>query len=1196
MGEQRRGGQPFVGPLVPRSASDTRGGAAHSGSLVDAAGSYPPVDAADVPSPAVRVHVLGPLAVTVNGVPAPVTGKIQHRLITALALAGPGVPLDIGEMTRAVYGTAGPSRPRRALSTLVWRLRRTWGDAAIESDRYRYWLSETCCTVDAAEFEELLAADDRAEAPATRVATLQAALALWRSGEPDLPTPDRDRLTDLRWGATGALAALLAAERRAEEAIELLRPLVAQHPTWEHSAALLVETLRDSGDLSGSQQVIDTVYDALRAEGVEPGPVLRSAAAHPGTDPSAPAAVRTPPPVDTSCVGRDPERELLASIVRSALDTHRPAAILIHGEAGIGKTTLVQSALTAVRVGPRPEVEQSRPPTVVTSTCDRRSVLPFGPLAAVSAAVPDGELAPLLSTDPGTAAMNDASDVHAALLNDVRNLASPSGLVLVVEDAHVAPPETLRALIEVLRRCGSIPLAVIATTRDPGAVSSSGPAPDLPAVAQHAGARQPGMTESNAAHSEAFADYAALADATIALKGLTRADIAVLTASPAASARVGQLHDMTGGNPLYLRQLQQLEATRSGLPRVSELAGSRATGLDVAAPLPADMTAAIDAHLAQVPAATVAALATAAAIGDQFDMRTLTALRGPRRRSLTEWQESVTSAIRFGLIRPDGEGYRFVHALIAAHLYSTLSAHDTVHTHAAISDALQRLSLIHPCPPDIMAHHCTRGWPVLATRTVVEAAVVAAGAVGAQLDFARAADYYRTALDYLAMDPEAMSAQETADLSGAAAGASAASGDLAGAAQLYVGQGRLAAAENLHRSRVFAALGAVRLAFLRRSHPSAADPLVDALTDSFTDRDLHHYADLAGDALGAVWVYRPRRARELLAECAAQRTDVIPGFRLALWEHQTVADQLRTARELVSVTATTQPTESHITEPRQAAARLIDSSTAASRAVQLTAAERVAAWLRLWVSEVAAGLRRFDDPPPRDFSLRDASEQTGFDLAQWNITVEMTVGRPDRARAMIAAELAGPKHRDPAERARRAASFYGQRLYLALSSGDSDELATSPITTNPTWASRHPIMRYIRAYLAALRGDGARVRDMITEIVDEILEGDIPDSDIGPRLILTTGACLRVGDQRGLRACIPQLERHRTELGIFRFGQNWGSIAQSLGDAQVALGEREAAISAYRQAIAVLEATGSVAHVPAARRSLAAVSGAHTGP
>ena len=122
--------------------------------------------------------------------------------------------------------------------------------------------------------------------------------------------------------------------------------------------------------------------------------------------------------------------------------------VLVAGEAGIGKTTLVQSFCDSVRPSG----------LVLRGACD--------PLFAPRPLGPFADLAP----EAGDA-FNDVvtrgvspSDVFAALRDEL----SSGSTILVLEDLHWADEATLDVLRLLARRAESIPALVVATYRDDG--------------------------------------------------------------------------------------------------------------------------------------------------------------------------------------------------------------------------------------------------------------------------------------------------------------------------------------------------------------------------------------------------------------------------------------------------------------------------------------------------------------------------------------------------------------------------------------------------------------------------------------------------------------------------------------------------------------------------------------------------------
>lgn len=120
----------FGGTEPPFGRAHRADGEGGSGDTAATVGSAPAGGGAPV-----RVSLLRKLTVTVGGVAVTPEGHLQRRLITALAVGtvgGSGASVD--DLVDAVYGEDLPPRPRRALATLIWRLRQTLGNDAVVRD------------------------------------------------------------------------------------------------------------------------------------------------------------------------------------------------------------------------------------------------------------------------------------------------------------------------------------------------------------------------------------------------------------------------------------------------------------------------------------------------------------------------------------------------------------------------------------------------------------------------------------------------------------------------------------------------------------------------------------------------------------------------------------------------------------------------------------------------------------------------------------------------------------------------------------------------------------------------------------------------------------------------------------------------------------------------------------------------------
>ena len=139
------------------------------------------------------------------------------------------------------------------------------------------------------------------------------------------------------------------------------------------------------------------------------------------------------------------ELELLAAAREEAERTGRGRVVLVGGEAGVGKTTLVRAFVDVDGAG------------VLRGACDPLfTPQPLGPLLAVAEEA-GGELHDVVGGD------GKPHEVAAAL---VRTLAALAPSVFVLEDAHWADEATLDVLRLLTRRVESIPALVVVTYRD----------------------------------------------------------------------------------------------------------------------------------------------------------------------------------------------------------------------------------------------------------------------------------------------------------------------------------------------------------------------------------------------------------------------------------------------------------------------------------------------------------------------------------------------------------------------------------------------------------------------------------------------------------------------------------------------------------------------------------------------------------
>lgn len=154
-------------------------------------------------------------------------------------------------------------------------------------------------------------------------------------------------------------------------------------------------------------------------------------------------------------VGRTPEWAWMRALLR-APERGRGAFALVEGEAGIGKTALLQVVLTnarakgwEVRIAVADELDSLRPFALIEAA--------LGPVEA--------EVATL---DVGTASIarpHVEAGVAETLIARAVALASPRPLVLTLEDVQWADPASLAVVGRLARLLAEVPVLVLATAR-----------------------------------------------------------------------------------------------------------------------------------------------------------------------------------------------------------------------------------------------------------------------------------------------------------------------------------------------------------------------------------------------------------------------------------------------------------------------------------------------------------------------------------------------------------------------------------------------------------------------------------------------------------------------------------------------------------------------------------------------------------
>src|SRR4051794_12653785 len=302
-------------------------------------------------------QILGPLEVRGARGAVALVG-IKPRAVLAVLLLHANEPVSAERLALALWGEDAPAGATKTVHVYVSRLRKALGDpAAIETTRAGYRLRVRPQELDAERFASGVEAGRQAVGdgrPEQGARLLREALALWR-GPPlaelefePFAQAEIARLEEQRLEALEARAdADLAAGRHAALVSEL-RQLLAEHPTRERLAGLLMLALYRSGRQAEALEVFrETRAVLVEASGVEPGPELqRLHAAVLGQDASLElqaATTEMPPELSVESapplVGRDAELERLRGHWQEAR-SGAGRLVTVLGSDGMGKTRL----------------------------------------------------------------------------------------------------------------------------------------------------------------------------------------------------------------------------------------------------------------------------------------------------------------------------------------------------------------------------------------------------------------------------------------------------------------------------------------------------------------------------------------------------------------------------------------------------------------------------------------------------------------------------------------------------------------------------------------------------------------------------------------------------------------------------------------------------------------------------------------
>lgn len=646
----------------------------------------------------ISVRVLGPVEVAVDDVVIDLGGPQQRAVIAHLAVDA-GRVVSVERLIDRLWGEAPPRTPLGTLQSYVSRLRRALepvrsaGQApqVLVSEAPGYVLRVDPQQVDVHRFRALV---DEARAAAAGGYFAQAlerydeALALWRGsplagvGPDDQVRPMIVRLEEERAAAVEDRFDVLLALGRHTEAVPALQAAVDETPLrerlWSQLALALYRSSRQADALRALSGARTTLLDEL---GLDPGPELRELEGRIlAQDPAllatpnvvAPTVATPQASVDTASVelvGRTREWEQLQSALDVA-SNGRPGLVLIEGEPGIGKSTLCENFLVhARRSGWRAAigrcVEAGLAPSLWPAIEIARQIV-----SDERAAQLDDSVAPRLRRMVGQGGGAGVTISPVEIVDEFMELLDQLGeapWLLVLDDLHWADRATLDLAVLVLERLRHRRVLVVGAHRPPDSVPGSILREALGSLVRSASTTRVGISPLGAP------DVARLMQ---------------LTTGTAPSAEVAErVQARAGGNPLFVAELARLAGER-GLHDVSEV--------------PDAIRDVVRGRLGLLPSTSTAELEVAAILGERFDLALVMAASD---RDPDACLDALDAAIVTRILVPDGDGFRFAHALVRDAVLAEVSPVRRARLHQRAADALLALRGDVPDVAEPIAHH-----------------------------------------------------------------------------------------------------------------------------------------------------------------------------------------------------------------------------------------------------------------------------------------------------------------------------------------------------------------------------------------------------------------------------------------------------------------------------------------------------------
>jgi DNA-binding SARP family transcriptional activator len=422
-------------------------------------------------------RTLGPVELSVDGGPAPPELLWRKHLALLVYLArSPRRGRSREHLIGLLWGDRTEAAARHSLSEALRVIRLHAGEGSVEVTVGQVRLEAASVQLDVDRLEELAAASDWAAASELVSGEFLEGFALAEASEfEDWLAAEREM-----WGRRGVEVLVSAAEAHAqvgkvEEACGFAARALGLQPMSESALRCALRCRSLSGDRAGALALFERFQSRLAAEvGAEPSQetrwlierVRRERALHAEVGAQADSIPVVRPPLE----GRGQELQRLLEAAAGSARTRRAALLVLEGDAGMGKTRLLDELLTRLRLDGTPvaaaravEADRAEPWSGVLALARGGLLEAPGVAAGPSAAIAAfAEVLPEWAERfRGAASLAPPHPLGRALAEALRAAVEEQPVVLAVDDAQWLDRDSALSLGAVLRDLAATPLTLV---------------------------------------------------------------------------------------------------------------------------------------------------------------------------------------------------------------------------------------------------------------------------------------------------------------------------------------------------------------------------------------------------------------------------------------------------------------------------------------------------------------------------------------------------------------------------------------------------------------------------------------------------------------------------------------------------------------------------------------------------------------